>query len=96
MAQNFSLRYMLIDGQGNFGSQGGDPPAAMRYTEIRMQKLAEAMVEDIEKVLGMVRYTENLLHSEYTSRIIQAVLTGKKETVGENVIAAGKIRRFLG
>lgn len=54
------------------------------------------MVKDIEKVLGMIKYTENLLHSEYTSQIIQAVLSGKKETVPENVIAAGKIRRFLG
>ena len=39
----------MIDGQGNFGSQDGDPPAAMRYTEVRMEKLAEAMLEDIEK-----------------------------------------------
>lgn len=49
MAQEWNMRYKLVDGQGNFGSQGGDPPAAMRYTEIRMEKLAEAMVEDIEK-----------------------------------------------
>ncbi|MEI7471135.1 MAG: DNA gyrase subunit A [Chitinophagaceae bacterium] len=49
MAQVWNMRYTIIDGQGNFGSQGGDPPAAMRYTEVRMQKLAEAMLEDIEK-----------------------------------------------
>lgn len=49
LAQEWNMRYKLVDGQGNFGSQGGDPPAAMRYTEIRMQKLAEAMVEDIDK-----------------------------------------------
>ena len=49
MAQDWSMRYMLVDGQGNFGSQDGDPPAAMRYTEVRMQKFAEAMLEDIEK-----------------------------------------------
>jgi DNA gyrase subunit A len=49
MAQAWNLRYPLIDGQGNFGSQGDDPPAAMRYTEIRMEKLAEAMLDDIEK-----------------------------------------------
>lgn len=49
MAQDWNLRYKLIDGQGNFGSQGDDPPAAMRYTEIRMEKLAEAMLDDIEK-----------------------------------------------
>lgn len=49
MAQPWSLRYMLIDGQGNFGSVDGDSPAAMRYTEVRMQKMAEAMIEDIDK-----------------------------------------------
>ncbi len=49
MAQNFSLRYPLIDGQGNFGSIDGDPPAAMRYTEIRMMRLAHQMLEDLEK-----------------------------------------------
>jgi DNA gyrase subunit A len=49
MAQPFSLRYMLVDGQGNFGSIDGDSAAAMRYTEIRMQKLAHALLEDLEK-----------------------------------------------
>ncbi len=49
MAQNFSLRYPLIDGQGNFGSIDGDPPAAMRYTEIRMSKLSSQLLEDIDK-----------------------------------------------
>ena len=49
MAQDWSMRYTLIDGQGNFGSQDGDPPAAMRYTEVRMRRLAEAMMDDIEK-----------------------------------------------
>jgi len=49
MAQDFSLRYPLIDGQGNFGSVDGDPPAAMRYTEIRMSRLAHQMLEDIDK-----------------------------------------------
>jgi DNA gyrase subunit A len=49
MAQNFSLRYPLVDGQGNFGSIDGDPPAAMRYTEIRMSKIAEELLEDIDK-----------------------------------------------
>jgi len=49
MAQDWNMRYTLVDGQGNFGSQDGDPPAAMRYTEVRMQKLAEAMLDDIEK-----------------------------------------------
>ena len=49
MAQDWAMRYTLIDGQGNFGSEDGDPPAAMRYTEVRFQKFAEAMLEDIEK-----------------------------------------------
>jgi DNA gyrase subunit A len=49
MAQDFSLRYMLVDGQGNFGSIDGDAPAAMRYTEARLNKLAEEMLDDIQK-----------------------------------------------
>ncbi|OFZ36830.1 MAG: DNA gyrase subunit A [Bdellovibrionales bacterium RIFOXYD12_FULL_39_22] len=49
MAQDFSLRYPLVDGQGNFGSIDGDSAAAMRYTEIRMQKMAEEMLADLEK-----------------------------------------------
>ncbi len=49
MAQDFSLRYMLVDGQGNFGSIDGDAPAAMRYTEVRMAKLAHEFLEDIDK-----------------------------------------------
>ena len=49
MAQDWSLRYMLVDGQGNFGSVDGDPPAAMRYTEVRFRKIAEEMMADIEK-----------------------------------------------
>lgn len=49
MAQPWSMRYMMIDGQGNFGSQDGDGPAAMRYTETRMQRLSESMMDDIEK-----------------------------------------------
>ncbi|PCJ67306.1 MAG: DNA gyrase subunit A [Bacteroidetes bacterium] len=49
MAQSWSLRYPMVDGQGNFGSIDGDPPAAMRYTEARMRKVAEEMLSDIEK-----------------------------------------------
>ena len=49
LAQDFSMRYQLIDGQGNFGSVDGDPPAAMRYTEIRMEKIASEMLADIDK-----------------------------------------------
>jgi DNA gyrase subunit A len=57
MAQDFSLRYPLVDGQGNFGSVDGDPPAAMRYTEARMTRLGEEMLRDINK--DTVDYTPN-------------------------------------
>ena len=49
MAQPFSLRYMLVDGQGNFGSVDGDSPAAMRYTEVRMAKIAHELIADLDK-----------------------------------------------
>ena len=49
MAQEWTMRYTMVDGQGNFGNQDGDMPAAMRYTEVRLEKLAEAMLDDIEK-----------------------------------------------
>src|SRR6202158_1991243 len=49
MAQDFSMRYPLIDGQGNFGSVDGDAPAAMRYTEVRMTRFAEEILADIDK-----------------------------------------------
>ncbi|TVS17216.1 MAG: DNA gyrase subunit A [Gammaproteobacteria bacterium] len=49
MAQTFSMRYLLVDGQGNFGSVDGDPPAAMRYTEVRMAKLADLLLADLDK-----------------------------------------------
>jgi DNA gyrase subunit A len=57
MAQDFSMRYMLVDGQGNFGSIDGDAPAAMRYTEARLHRMAEAQLEDIEK--DTVDFTDN-------------------------------------
>ena len=62
MAQDFSLRYPLVDGQGNFGSVDGDPPAAMRYTEVRMARLAHQMLEDIDKetVDWQLNYDETL------------------------------------
>ena len=63
MAQDFSMRYPLVDGQGNFGSIDGDPPAAMRYTEVRMDRLAEELLADIEKdtVPFGPNYDESLL-----------------------------------
>jgi DNA gyrase subunit A len=62
MAQDFSLRYPLVDGQGNFGSIDGDPPAAMRYTEVRLSRIAEEILKDIEKetVLFRPNYDESL------------------------------------
>lgn len=62
MAQDFSMRYVLVDGQGNFGSVDGDPPAAMRYTEVRMKKLAGELLADIEKdtVNFVPNYDESL------------------------------------
>src|SRR3989339_1215949 len=57
MAQPFSLRYTLVDGQGNMGSIDGDSPAAMRYTEVRMAKLTEYVLADIEK--ETVNWTDN-------------------------------------
>src|SRR5439155_20882546 len=49
MAQDFNMRYLLVDGQGNYGAVDGHPPAAMRYTEARLTKLAEALLADIDK-----------------------------------------------
>src|SRR6188508_1281722 len=62
MAQDFSMRYPLIDGQGNFGSVDGDPAAAMRYTEVRMARLANELLADIEKetVATQPNYDESL------------------------------------
>ncbi len=66
MAQDFSMRYPLVDGQGNFGSVDGDPPAAMRYTEIRMQRLAHEMLVDLDKetVDFIPNYDESLTEPE--------------------------------
>ncbi len=63
MAQPFSLRYMLVDGQGNFGSVDGDAPAAMRYTEVRMSRVAHEILEDIDK--ETVEFSPNYDGSEY-------------------------------
>jgi len=62
MAQEFSLRFPLVDGQGNFGSVDGDPPAAMRYTEVRMKKLTQELLADLEKdtVNFIPNYDESL------------------------------------
>ena len=72
MAQDFSLRYMLIDGQGNFGSVDGDAPAAMRYTEIRMARIAHEMLADLDK--ETVDYGPNYDGSEHEPLVMPARL----------------------
>jgi DNA gyrase subunit A len=79
MAQDWAMRYKMIDGQGNFGSQDGDPPAAMRYTEVRMEKFAEAMMEDIDKETVDFQYNFDDSLQEPTvlpTRIPQLLLNG--------------------
>ncbi|MEW6039013.1 MAG: DNA gyrase subunit A [Pseudomonadota bacterium] len=68
MAQPFSLRYMLIDGQGNFGSVDGDPPAAMRYTEVRMARIAHDMLADLDK--ETVDFVPNYDDSEHEPSVL--------------------------
>ena len=68
MAQPFSLRYMLIDGQGNFGSVDGDSPAAMRYTEVRMAKIAHQLLMDIDK--ETVEFLPNYDESEFEPAVL--------------------------
>ena len=68
MAQDFSMRYPLVDGQGNFGSVDGDPPAAMRYTEARLSRLATALLEDIDK--ETVDFRPNYDESEFEPEVL--------------------------
>ncbi|MDA9094263.1 DNA gyrase subunit A [Gammaproteobacteria bacterium] len=86
MAQDFSMRYMLVEGQGNFGSIDGDRPAAMRYTEVRMAKMTDQMLGDLEK--ETVSYSPNYDGSEF----IPDVLPTKIPTLlinGSSGIAVG-------
>ena len=70
MAQPFSMRYMLVDGQGNFGSVDGDAPAAMRYTEVRMAKIAHELLADIDK--ETVDFVPNYDESEQEPAVLPA------------------------
>ncbi len=70
MAQTFSMRYLLVDGQGNFGSVDGDAPAAMRYTEVRMSKLAHELLADIDK--DTVDFSPNYDNSEQEPAVLPA------------------------
>src|SRR3972149_2903794 len=72
LAQDFSLRYMLIDGQGNFGSVDGDSPAAMRYPEIRMARMAHEMLADLDK--DTVDFGPNYDGSEHEPLVMPARL----------------------
>ena len=76
MAQDFSTRYLMVDGHGYFGSIDGDSPAAMRYTEVRMAKIAEAMLEDIEKdtVEFVPNYDESLKEPSVLPSKVPALL----------------------
>src|SRR3989440_1963037 len=86
MAQDFSYRYPLVDGQGNFGSIDGDPPAAMRYTEARMSPIAEALLEDIDKetVDFVPNYDEEREEPSYLPSKVPNLLVN-----GSNGIAVG-------
>ncbi len=70
MAQEWSMRYTLVDGQGNFGNQDGDGPAAMRYTEVRMERLTESMMDDIDK--ETVDFQPNFDDSEREPSVLPA------------------------
>jgi DNA gyrase subunit A len=91
MAQDFSLRYPLVDGQGNFGSIDGDPPAAMRYTESRLDKISKHMLEDIEK--KTVNFEPNFDDSEYEPTVLPSRLPNLLLN-GSDGIAVGMATRI--
>jgi DNA gyrase subunit A len=86
MAQNFSLRYPLVDGQGNFGSVDGDPPAAYRYTECRMSAICEEMLADIDK--DTVDFVENFDNTTVEPAVLPARVPNLLVN-GSNGIAVG-------
>ena len=91
MAQDFSLRYPLVDGQGNFGSIDGDPPAAMRYTESRLDKISKHMLGDIEKKI--VDFQPNFDDSEMEPTVLPARLPNLLLN-GSDGIAVGMATRI--
>ena len=91
MAQDFSLRYPLVDGQGNFGSIDGDPPAAMRYTESRLDRIAKHMLGDIEK--KTVDFQPNFDDSEFEPTVLPARLPNLLLN-GSDGIAVGMATRI--
>src|SRR3990167_7302539 len=86
LAQDFSMRYPLIDGQGNFGSVDGDMPAAMRYTEARLSKIAEPLLEDIDK--NTVDFIDNFDGSQQEPTVLPAKLPNLL-LMGSDGIAVG-------
>ena len=91
MAQDFSLRYPLVDGQGNFGSIDGDPPAAMRYTESRLDRISKHMLEDIEK--KTVDFEPNFDDSEFEPSVLPSRLPNLLLN-GSDGIAVGMATRI--
>jgi DNA gyrase subunit A len=86
MAQTFAMRYRLVDGQGNFGSVDGDPPAAMRYTEVRMARIASELLEDLDKetVPFVANYDDTLMMPEVLPNRVPNLLVN-----GSSGIAVG-------
>src|SRR5690625_523977 len=83
MAQDFSMSALLIDGQGNFGSMDGDPPAAMRYTEARMRRLAETMTEDLDK--DTVDFTANYANDRQEPTVLPATFPNLLVNGGQGI-----------
>lgn len=92
MAQPWSLRYPLVEGQGNFGSMDNDPPAAMRYTEVRFQKIAEEMLADIEK--DTVDFTNNFDDTEKEPTVLPSRIPNLLVN-GSSGIAVGMATNML-
>jgi DNA gyrase subunit A len=86
MAQPWSLRYMLVDGQGNFGSMDGDSPAAMRYTEARLQKISKDILADLDK--NTVEFVPNY-SEEYEEPVVLATKIPTLLVNGASGIAVG-------
>ncbi len=72
MAQGFSMNHTLVEGQGNFGSMDGDPPAAMRYTEVRLSKIADEMLSDLDK--ETVTFVPNFDNTEREPEVLPAIV----------------------
>ena len=92
MAQDFALRYTLVDGQGNFGSMDGDPPAAMRYTEVRLSKIAHELLADLNK--DTVNFVENYDGTELMPEVLPTKIPNLLVN-GSSGIAVGMATNML-